>query len=139
MRRPTRFSSRDGYGNRRVIVFDAETGAYKRHWGAYGNKPDDAAPLTRIYGDPAPKQFNTVHGIAVSNDGIVYVGDRVNNRIQVFHAWMAPSSTKCSSSDRHRPVRHGFGVALFRATSSNAFSTFPTGPTRRCRSSTAAR
>ena len=33
----------DGYGNRRVIVFDADTGAYKRHWGAYGNKPDDKA------------------------------------------------------------------------------------------------
>ncbi|MFZ8307891.1 hypothetical protein ACO1LG_13760, partial [Staphylococcus aureus] len=32
----------DGYGNRRVIVFDATTLAYKRHWGAYGNKPDDA-------------------------------------------------------------------------------------------------
>ncbi len=32
----------DGYGNRRVIVFDATTGAYKRHWGAYGNKPNDA-------------------------------------------------------------------------------------------------
>ena len=31
----------DGYGNRRVIVFDAETGKYKRHWGAYGHKPDD--------------------------------------------------------------------------------------------------
>src|SRR5262249_58313331 len=31
----------DGYGNHRVIVFDAETGAYKRHWGAYGHKPDD--------------------------------------------------------------------------------------------------
>jgi DNA-binding beta-propeller fold protein YncE len=74
----------DGYGNRRVIVFDADTGAYKRHWGAYGNKPDDAAPRTRIYEGPGPQQFNTVHGIAVSNDGIVYVGDRVNNRIQAF-------------------------------------------------------
>src|SRR3954469_19327133 len=31
----------DGYGNHRVIVFDADTGKYKRHWGAYGNKPDD--------------------------------------------------------------------------------------------------
>ena len=31
----------DGYGNKRVIVFDADTGKYKRHWGAYGNKPDD--------------------------------------------------------------------------------------------------
>jgi DNA-binding beta-propeller fold protein YncE len=74
----------DGYGNRRVIVFDADTGAYKRHWGAYGNRPDDAAPFTRIYEGPGPQQFNTVHGIAVSNDGIVYVGDRVNNRIQSF-------------------------------------------------------
>ena len=74
----------DGYGNRRVIVFDAETGAYKRHWGAYGNKPDDAAPKTRIYEGAGPPQFNTVHGIAVSNDAIVYVGDRVNNRIQSF-------------------------------------------------------
>ena len=74
----------DGYGNRRVIVFDADTGAYKRHWGAYGNKPEDDAPRTRIYAGPGPQQFNTVHGIAVSNDGIVYVGDRVNNRIQSF-------------------------------------------------------
>ena len=74
----------DGYGNRRVIVFDADTGAYKRHWGAYGKKPDDAAPRTRVYeGDGSP-QFNLVHGIRISNDGLVYVGDRVNNRIQVF-------------------------------------------------------
>lgn len=74
----------DGYGNRRVIVFDAETGAYKRHWGAYGNRPDDEAPFTRVYEGDGPPQFNTVHGLAVSNDGIVYVGDRVNNRIQSF-------------------------------------------------------
>jgi DNA-binding beta-propeller fold protein YncE len=74
----------DGYGNRRVIVFDADTGAYKRHWGAYGNKPDDSAPRTRVYEGPGPQQFNTVHGIRISNDDLVYVGDRVNNRIQVF-------------------------------------------------------
>jgi DNA-binding beta-propeller fold protein YncE len=74
----------DGYGNRRVIVFDADTGAYKRHWGAYGNKPDDNAPRTRVYEGPGPRQFNTVHGIRISNDDLVYVGDRVNNRIQVF-------------------------------------------------------
>lgn len=74
----------DGYGNRRVIVFDADTGAYKRHWGAYGNKPDDAAPRTRVYEGAGSPQFNLVHGVAVSNDGLVYVGDRVNNRIQVF-------------------------------------------------------
>ena len=74
----------DGYANRRVIVFDADTGAYKRHWGAYGNKPDDSAPRTRVYDGPGSPQFNTVHGIRISNDDLVYVGDRVNNRIQVF-------------------------------------------------------
>jgi hypothetical protein len=74
----------DGYGNRRVVVFDADTGAYKRHWGAYGNRPDDQAPRTRqITGAGAP-QFNTVHGVAVSNDDIVYVADRANNRVQAF-------------------------------------------------------
>jgi len=74
----------DGYGNRRVVVYDAETGAYKRHWGAYGNKPDDAAPRTRVYDGAGSPQFNLVHGIRISNDGLVYVGDRVNNRVQVF-------------------------------------------------------
>ncbi len=75
----------DGYGNRRVIVFDADTGVYKRHWGAYGKKPDDSASRTRLYDGPGPQQFNTVHGIRISNDDLVYVCDRVNNRIQVFH------------------------------------------------------
>ena len=74
----------DGYGNHRVIVYDADTGAYKRHWGAYGKPPDDSAPRTRIYERPGPTQFNTVHGIRISSDDLVYVGDRVNNRIQVF-------------------------------------------------------
>src|SRR5580700_7719279 len=74
----------DGYGNRRVIVFDADTGAYKRHWGAYGNKPDDKAPKARQASGPGPQQFDTPHGIAVSEDGIVYVSDRANNRVQTF-------------------------------------------------------
>lgn len=74
----------DGYANRRVVVFDASTGAYKRHWGAYGRKPDDTAPRTRVYDGPGSPQFNLVHGLRVSNDGLVYVGDRVNNRVQVF-------------------------------------------------------
>ena len=74
----------DGYRNRRVVVYDAETGAYKRHWGAYGNKPDDAAPRTRVYEGAGSPQFNLVHGLRISNDGLVYVGDRVNNRVQVF-------------------------------------------------------
>ena len=74
----------DGYGNRRVIVFDADTGAYKRHWGAYGNKPDDNAPSPRQITGPGAQQFNTPHGITISNDGLVYVADRANNRIQAF-------------------------------------------------------
>jgi hypothetical protein len=66
----------DGYLNHRVIVFDAETGEYKRHWGAYGFAP----------GDPeAPSQFgNPVHCVRITNDGLVYVCDRANNRVQVF-------------------------------------------------------
>jgi len=67
-----------------VIVFDADTGAYKRHFGAYGNKPDDAAPTARQQTGPGPQQFNTPHGIAVSNDGVIYVADRANNRVQSF-------------------------------------------------------
>lgn len=74
----------DGYGNRRIVVFDATTGAYKRHWGAYGNKPDDKASKARQPTGQAPQQFNTPHGITVSKDGIVYVSDRANNRVQSF-------------------------------------------------------
>jgi len=74
----------DGYVNRRVIVFDADTGAFKRMWGAYGSPPDDSAPNTPRYSGEATRQFNYVHGIRVSNDGRVYVADRLNNRVQVF-------------------------------------------------------
>jgi DNA-binding beta-propeller fold protein YncE len=74
----------DGYINRRVIVFDADTGAFKRMWGAYGNPPDDGAPKAFIGDGPGPPQFNTVHGIKVSADDLVYVNDRLNNRVQVF-------------------------------------------------------
>ena len=74
----------DGYVNRRVIVYDADTGAFKRMWGAYGKPPDDAASKVVTYDGPPPAQFNLVHGIRVSNDGRVYVNDRRNNRMQVF-------------------------------------------------------
>jgi DNA-binding beta-propeller fold protein YncE len=75
----------DGYGNHRVIVFDAETGKYKRHWGAYGKKPDDT-PLGRYNpSDPPAQQFrNPVHCAELSNDGLLYVCDRPNDRVQVF-------------------------------------------------------
>jgi len=74
----------DGYLNRRVIVFDADSGEYKRMWGAYGNAPDDDASNAPQYEGAGSAQFNTVHGIRVSDDGRVYVADRLNNRIQVF-------------------------------------------------------
>ena len=76
----------DGYFNHRVIVFDAETGAYKRHWGAYGGKPTDEK-LPPYSPDAAPsRQFgNPVHCVKIAKDGLVYICDRANDRIQVFH------------------------------------------------------
>jgi DNA-binding beta-propeller fold protein YncE len=75
----------DGYANHRVIVFDADTGQYKRHWGAYGNKPDDANAGPYKPDDPPAKQFrNPVHCAMLSEDGLLYVCDRGNDRIQVF-------------------------------------------------------
>jgi hypothetical protein len=92
----------DGYGNRRVIVFNADTGAFKRMWGAFGNKPEDAppnpsaepgaargrgaqAPAKLETEGPGPQQFGTpVHSVKVSNDDFVYVADRSNRRVQVF-------------------------------------------------------
>jgi len=95
----------DGYVNHRVIVFDAATGRYKRHWGAYGNRPDDEwftrageklpGPFAGAVqnenrpsqydpnGPPAP-QFRIVHAVRISKDGFVYVCDRTNDRLQVF-------------------------------------------------------
>ena len=74
----------DGYVNRRIAVFDSDTGKFKRMWGAYGKTPDDKVSRDRSFDGAAPRQFNLVHGIKISNDGLVYVSDRQNNRIQVF-------------------------------------------------------
>ncbi len=75
----------DGYGNRRIIVVDSETGAYKRHWGAYGKTPSDDKTPKYDPAAPVSQQFaNPVHCAKVSRDGLVYVCDRTNNRIQVF-------------------------------------------------------
>ena len=71
----------DGYGNRRIIVFDASTGAFRRMWGAYGNPPTDPTPDEAEFD---PKHFNLVHGVRISRDGLVYVSDRGGMRLQVF-------------------------------------------------------
>ena len=78
----------DGYLNRRVIVFDLNTGAFKRGWGAYGK------PLAEISNDPQPAHDpndmhaadfkSPVHCVQISNDGLVYVCDRAGDRVQVF-------------------------------------------------------
>jgi DNA-binding beta-propeller fold protein YncE len=88
----------DGYNNRRIIVFDADSGKFKRMWGAFGNVPTDPPPPppgqprrgnglppadTAIEG-PGQDQFNLVHSARISSDGLVYVSDRGNQRVQVF-------------------------------------------------------
>jgi DNA-binding beta-propeller fold protein YncE len=96
----------DGYVNHRVIVIDADTGQYKRHWGAYGKRPDDGyfqrsgerlpgpfngavqhedKPSQYDPNGPPPPQFRIVHAVRISKDGLVYVCDRTNDRLQVFH------------------------------------------------------
>ena len=85
----------DGYGNSRVMVYDAGTGAFKRMWGAYGRKPIDppsiaigapTSPTSQIPAGIAERlqHFKTVHDVALSNDDLVYIADRGNKRIQVF-------------------------------------------------------
>jgi DNA-binding beta-propeller fold protein YncE len=75
----------DGYGNRRVAVLDMNSGAIKRFWGAYGNVPSDSNIGPYNPDAPLAKQFRTpVHCAEPSHDGLVYVCDRPNNRIQVF-------------------------------------------------------
>ena len=72
----------DGYGNRRVIVLDAETGEFRRMWGAFGDPPTDPAEGEVL--DPSnPEHFDLVHGVRVSDDDRVYVSDSTGMRLQV--------------------------------------------------------
>ena len=103
----------DGYVNRRVIVLDADTGAFKRMWGAYGNPPDDAAPNRLADEGPGPQQFNLVHGVRVSNDGLVYVADRheqphagVHDRRQVPARDLRRAEDASCSARRSRSRSH---------------------------------
>ena len=75
----------DGYLNKRVAVLDADSGKMKRYWGAYGNKPDDANLGKYDPKAPPAQQFrNPVHCVERSHDGLLYVCDRANDRVQVF-------------------------------------------------------
>ncbi|HEY4370130.1 MAG TPA: hypothetical protein VGN07_23060 [Steroidobacteraceae bacterium] len=74
----------DGYGNHRVIVFDADTGKFKRQWGAYGKPPTDEKLPPYDSKQPPSSQFHIVHCVNIAQDGLVYVCDRLNDRLQVF-------------------------------------------------------
>jgi DNA-binding beta-propeller fold protein YncE len=97
----------DGYGNRRVLIVDANTGKYVGHFGAYGNNPIDdqaaraAGPWIADYtkGNRKPAFFrNPVHCVKISNDGKIYVCDRGNDRIQVFDKNDPALGKPCSNS-----------------------------------------
>lgn len=123
----------DGYGNHRVVVLDAGTGAYKRHRGAYGRPPDDA--FFRQHGErlpppccgavqhehrpsqydpagPPSPQFRIVHAVRIAHDGLVNVCDRTNDRIQVFgkdggfvrEAFVAPAGLYWRAGRTSRPL-----------------------------------
>jgi len=74
-------------------VLDGDTFAFKRMWGAYGNRPDDTDLGPYNPDAPPPQQFRLPLNIAISRDGFVYVADRPNNRIQVFRKDGSGSST----------------------------------------------
>ena len=93
----------DGYTNRRVIIFDASTGEYRRHWGAYGNAPDDSRLPAFAHTPPLRRQFDTPHCVGMSADGLVYVCDRGNERLQVFR----PDGSFVAESLIAAPLRDG--------------------------------
>jgi DNA-binding beta-propeller fold protein YncE len=75
----------DGYLNRRIAVFDSDSGDYKRHWGAYGNIPHDSSQIADNPASGLPEQFmGPVHAVVLGPDNRVYVADRTANRIQLF-------------------------------------------------------
>ena len=74
----------DGYVNHRIIVFDADSGKFKRLWGAYGRAPTDLDLPPYNPAAPPDTQFRTAHCVKLSVDGLLYVCDFNNNRIQVF-------------------------------------------------------
>ncbi|HQZ12028.1 MAG TPA: hypothetical protein PK286_04015 [Devosia sp.] len=75
----------DGYLNHRVAVLDMDSGEMKRYWGAYGKPPTDEVLPPYVAGlEPAQQFRNPVHCAPVAKDGLVYVCDRANDRVQIF-------------------------------------------------------
>jgi DNA-binding beta-propeller fold protein YncE len=66
----------DGYGNRRVAVFD-KNGKFLRQWGRQASEEEARAGAGGAF-------IRIVHCIAIGNDGLVYVCDRQGDRVQVF-------------------------------------------------------
>ena len=71
-------------GNHRIVVFDADSGAYKRHWGGYGEAPTAAGGGAYDPNAAPSRQFRDVTCVEIAKDGMVYVCDRSSDRIQVF-------------------------------------------------------
>ena len=129
----------DGYTNKRVAVLDADTGKMKRYWGAYGNKPDDTKLGNYDPKAPPAQQFrNPVHCVERSNDDLIYVCDRANNRLQLFRpdgtfvkeAFFAKDTLGSGSA---------WDLAFSQGPASSASSSWPTARTTGCASSRATR
>ena len=71
-------------GNHRIVVFDSNTGAYKRHWGGSGDRPTAAGAGAYDPAASVSRQFRDPTCVKIAKDGMVYVCDRMSNRIQVF-------------------------------------------------------
>jgi hypothetical protein len=104
----------DGYGNRRILIVDAETGHYIGHFGAYGQNPvvddpgagvadTDVGPWMSDYlaGNMTPMFFRSpLHCASVSRDGFLYACDRGNNRVQVFDLGAEQLGGPCANPNR---------------------------------------
>jgi hypothetical protein len=115
----------DGYRNRRVVVFDAATGEYIRHWGAYGNVPDDDYRYRYpVRPEDPPQQYSTVHGIVGSDDGLIHVADRRGTESR--RSARAARTSWSASSYRIPGAREPGSAWASRATPTRAYSTSST-------------
>lgn len=66
----------DGYGNRRVVVFD-KNGKFLRQWGQQATPEEMESGVGGVFAE-------VVHSVDISKEGLVYIGDRQGDRVQVF-------------------------------------------------------